>query len=922
LQKSFGMFDTFLREYFKISSGQLDSNRLNFEQSYTNLLEKCKDQTTEFMQELLRIKTLIAGFIGIELPDSLYDLIAPENLSEALQSAFLIFLQAQIYSGSQLFIFDDWQWLDEQSFKLLSKLLTDLPNLPVLIIITSREKFSSSNLNGMGINELTELSLDAFTPTELALFYQNRFNLNFTAEMLEFLQQKTLGNPFYCAQFGHYLILNNCLIEKTNGWTLKIAFDQIPDSINDILIARIDALTENVKKAVKAASVLQNDFEKMVFTEYFQLVNQLDRENDNQQSRVEQILLAGEKADIWDNISDVRYIFRHTLLKDAAYGMQLTSRLKKLHLIAADLLKSFFGHNKQYFADIAWHYQRAGENNSAATYWLKAGEEELELFNMQKNYEYLQSGLNLLNKHQPIDLRIRVALYEKMGAYHKYHDDMESAFKYLNKAFRQLGKYPDTLFKAKMYNSKGLFLKDICEYSRAEYYYHKAEKLFKLATDTTPDDLGLLYNNLGFVSLCRSRFSEAESYFKQALQIFSGIEINSIDTAKSYNNLSNLYYKEGKLDKAFDFAYQSQKIFEQILSPGHYYRSLILNNLATYHHQNGDYQKAITCLLDAEKGIMATLGRNNSDMALLYNNLAAVYEAAGNYEKAGDFYEQALQIYRQQKTDQTLQASYLYNNLSLIKVKYGEITEARKLAELALSIQVKLLGTDSAELIISYANLAALERDDGNYSESDSYLHKAFVLADNNFQEENFYHLALLHSRGKLFFWQQDFHNTTILLQQAAEMAEKLGEVNRITSIYAFLGLTAFHTGQIEQLHLYAEKLNKKYSDDEIDYENGLIQTLSALHQLTADQSKGQKKNKTTVLTKLEQAEKDALTNLNFDTVIITNLYQATALAYYQKQPIEMAVEFNRAKILAEKYQKNGLLDFINSTLKNQNRLD
>lgn len=916
LQKSFGMMDTFLRDYFKTASGENSKNIHNFETIYTRLLKQCTAQSPELVPEMERIRTLIAGFMGIELPNSIYPLIDPENRTEALQSAFQIFLTALIYSGCQLLIFDDWQWIDQQSSELMQKIFADLPALPVLIVVTSRGKLADSSLKDIGKTAITELNMDAFSATELSQFYQNRFNLKFCAEMLEFLQNKTMGNPFYCEQFGHYLLLNNYLKESSEGWTLKIAFAEIPDSINDILIARIDALTENVKKAVKAASVLQNDFEKKVFADYFELVNQLDTVKQRNLSGIDQIMIAGEKADIWDNLHDIRYIFRHSLLKDAAYGMQLTSRLKKLHLIAADLLKSIFGEDKKYFADIAWHYQKAGENNSAATYWLQAGEEELELFNMEKSFEYLQNGLNLLTKHQSIDIRVKTALYEKIGAYYKYNDDMENAFKFLKKAFRLLGKYPDNLFKGKMYNSKGLFLKDLCEYSKAAFCYRKAEKLFKLAEDTKAEDWGALYNNQGFVALCQSRFLEAENYFKQALTIFSTLDKKSVDTAKSHNNLSNLYYKEGRIDKAFEFAYQSQKIFEEILPAGHYYRALILNNLATYHHQKGEYSKAIDSLLEAEKSILATLGKDNSDMALLYNNLAAVYEGAGNYEKAGCFYEEALNIYRRQKTDQTLAASYLYNNLSLVKIKYGELNEARKLAELALEIQIRLLGTDSAELIISYANLAALERDAGNYPQSDSYLHLAFVLADNNFEEDNYYHLALLHSRGKLFFWQQDFNNCTILLKQASDMAEKLGEPNRITSIYAFLALAAFHTCQFDHLHLYAEKLNAKFKADALDYENGLIQTVSASNLLAADRLYNQENNKKTVLTSLAQAEQCASANLNSDTVILTNLYQAIASAYYQKIAITSTAEYKKACTLAEKNQKIGLLEFMGKVLK------
>ena len=67
-----------------------------------------------------------------------------------------------------------------------------------------------------------------------------------------------------------------------------------------------------------------------------------------------------EEDAIWQAINQVRYLFKHALLRDAAYEMQLRARRRELHQLAAQALEQLFPQEIDLYSDeIAYHYEAA-----------------------------------------------------------------------------------------------------------------------------------------------------------------------------------------------------------------------------------------------------------------------------------------------------------------------------------------------------------------------------------------------------------------------------------------------------------------------------------------------------------------------------------------------------------------------------------
>ena len=87
---------------------------------------------------------------------------------------------------------------------------------------------------------------------------------------------------------------------------------------------------------------------------------------------------------------DLEYLFRHTLVQDAAYTSLLESDRKRLHLAVGEAIEGLYPDRKQELAAIlGHHFQKAGEDSHAMQYFIIAAEAALAAFaNQEAEIQY------------------------------------------------------------------------------------------------------------------------------------------------------------------------------------------------------------------------------------------------------------------------------------------------------------------------------------------------------------------------------------------------------------------------------------------------------------------------------------------------------------------------------------------------------
>lgn len=78
---------------------------------------------------------------------------------------------------------------------------------------------------------------------------------------------------------------------------------------------------------------------------------------------------------------DLEYLFRHSLVQDAAYASLLESDRKRLHLAVGNAIENLYPDRKRQLAAIlGYHFEEAGEGQRALDYFILAGDEALAVY--------------------------------------------------------------------------------------------------------------------------------------------------------------------------------------------------------------------------------------------------------------------------------------------------------------------------------------------------------------------------------------------------------------------------------------------------------------------------------------------------------------------------------------------------------------
>lgn len=116
----------------------------------------------------------------------------------------------------------------------------------------------------------------------------------------------------------------------------------------------------------------------------------------------------------------MHYLFRHVLLRDAVYDMQLRARLRELHGRAAAAIEALFaGDLVPYYADLAYHWGQAGELGRAASYALLAGRAAYEISDYRQALVWFTQALEWT---PPTEAGRRARLLIEMGSVHSKLD--------------------------------------------------------------------------------------------------------------------------------------------------------------------------------------------------------------------------------------------------------------------------------------------------------------------------------------------------------------------------------------------------------------------------------------------------------------------------------------------------------------------
>lgn len=291
--------------------------------------------------------------------------MTPQKRREMTLTALLALLDGLSARRPVFLIFEDVHWADPTSRELLTAILDRVPRLRVLLLITARPEFTPP---WPGHAHVTTVSLTRLSRRDGAtLIDRVTAGKALPEEVMNEILARTDGVPLFVEELTKTVLETGLLLEQDGRYTLSrpLPTMAIPTTLHASLIARLDRLAP-VREVAQIGAVVGRQFSYELLSTVAGLPREKLDEALAQLVRSELIFCRGENP-------DAVYIFKHALVRDAAYSGLLKSRRAALHATIADAFEQRFPEVVEAQPEtLAHHLTEAGLIKKAESYWLEA----------------------------------------------------------------------------------------------------------------------------------------------------------------------------------------------------------------------------------------------------------------------------------------------------------------------------------------------------------------------------------------------------------------------------------------------------------------------------------------------------------------------------------------------------------------------
>jgi class 3 adenylate cyclase/predicted ATPase len=269
-----------------------------------------------------------------------------------------------------ILLYEDVHWADASSLEILDLLVERIRRLPVLVVVTYRPEFEPS---WDGLPNATNVTLGRLGPAQVRhMVDQLAQGMALPDDVVAQIVTKTDGVPLFVEELTKAVLESGALGGTVRrDWSLgPIPPLAIPSTLQDSLMARLDRLSL-VKDIAQVAATIGREFT-------YELLHAVSGRD---HAALDQALRQLEEAELLFRIGvspDIRYSFKHALVRDAAYESLLKNRRVMLHQRTANALSETFPAMAEAQPElVAHHFTEAGLVESAVEWWSKAGQQSL-----------------------------------------------------------------------------------------------------------------------------------------------------------------------------------------------------------------------------------------------------------------------------------------------------------------------------------------------------------------------------------------------------------------------------------------------------------------------------------------------------------------------------------------------------------------
>ena len=534
-----------------------------------------------------------------------------------------------------LLLFEDVHWMDDASADLLRHIGTQVPTKPWLACATRRPVATGfSALEGIPPVPAITLRLDPL-PDEDARELAGLVGEGMDDAALAAITERSGGNPLFLQQLA------------------AADTDELPETVEASLAARIDRLDPGDRALLRWASVLGVSFSSEVVA----AVLAADP-------------TAAADADAWDRLTEFverdpniagGFRFRHALIRDAAYDGLPYRRRQELH---AEVARAYEQRQPDAVELLALHFSRAGIADETWRYSVAAGRDAQSKWANVEAAEFYRRALEVAPPDRPDEV---AAVWESLAEVLELGGEFDEAAAALDSA---LALAPQEAHADLMLKAGQLRGERMNRYDEAIEWYERA---YPLADDGARLRLAMAH--------AAQRYRQGE--LEDAIQRCRAIVPEALDRsdmrtlAHAYYLLHLLYTTTGSPDRAA-FRGLALPIYEELGDLGQQAR--VLNNLGVEAYYEGRWDDAIE-LYEGSRELRRRTG-DVARVAVAMANVGEIRSDQGRLDEAETLLREAMEI--ADSVGDELTSCWARATLGRAAARAGRFDESGELLEAAL----------------------------------------------------------------------------------------------------------------------------------------------------------------------------------------------------------------------------------------------
>lgn len=288
------------------------------------------------------VESHLRPLVGLEIETGL----GGDRRGEAF-AAWRRFLEALAEQRPLVLVVEDLHWADDGLLDFLDELVDWLSGVPLLVVCSARPELLERRPGwGGGKLNASTLGLAPLSNDKTALLISHLLERSLLpAEIQQPLLERAEGNPLYAEQFAQLYL------ERGSADDLPL-----PETLQGIVAARLDALSAEEKALLQDASVVGKVFWdgalRRVEHVATPLLHSLERKG----------FLTRQRRSSFE--SEGEWAFAHMLLRDIAYGQIPRAERARKHRAAAEWIETL-GRSEDHAELLAFHWGSALELTQA-----------------------------------------------------------------------------------------------------------------------------------------------------------------------------------------------------------------------------------------------------------------------------------------------------------------------------------------------------------------------------------------------------------------------------------------------------------------------------------------------------------------------------------------------------------------------------